>query len=85
MQALVDPGDEVVLVDPAWVSYEPLVSLAGGIVDRVDTVSHDFQLEPAMNDLTAAVDDDVTVISDEIYGKLTYDGGYTSCGTGSRL
>jgi aspartate/methionine/tyrosine aminotransferase len=66
VQALVDPGDEVVLVDPAW-------------------VSHDFQLEPAMGDLTAAVDDDVTVISDEIYGKLTYDGGYTSCGTGSRL
>lgn len=113
VQALVDPGDRVVLLDPAWVSYDPIVRLAGGVVDRVDTVPHGFQLEPAMDDLTAAVDDDtelvvvnspsnptgavfseaaleglrdlavdhdVTVISDEIYGELTYDGGYTSCG-----
>ncbi len=28
--ALVDDGDEVLLPDPAWVSYDPLVRLAGG-------------------------------------------------------
>lgn len=28
--ALVDHGDEVLLPDPCWVSYEPLVRLAGG-------------------------------------------------------
>jgi aspartate aminotransferase len=30
MLALVDHGDEVLLPDPCWVSYEPLVRLAGG-------------------------------------------------------
>lgn len=112
VQALVDPGDEVVLIDPAWVSYEPIVSLAGGSVTRVDTTPHEFQLEPALDELGDAIDDstelvvvnspsnptgavysetalrglcdlavdhDVTVISDEIYGELTYEGGYTSC------
>ena len=28
--AVVDHGDEVLLPDPAWVSYEPLIQLAGG-------------------------------------------------------
>ena len=28
--ALIDPGDEVLLPDPGWVSYEPMVRLAGG-------------------------------------------------------
>ena len=113
VQALVDPGDEVVLIDPAWVSYEPIVSLADGSVTRVDTTPHEFQLEPALDDLAEAMSDstelvivnspsnptgavysvsaletlrdlavdyDATVISDEIYGELTYDGGYTSPG-----
>ncbi|WP_236794828.1 pyridoxal phosphate-dependent aminotransferase [Amycolatopsis sp. GM8] len=30
LDALVDPGDEVVLLAPAWVSYAPLVELRGG-------------------------------------------------------
>ena len=34
MMALVDPGDEVLLPDPEWVSYEPCVTLAGGRVVR---------------------------------------------------
>jgi len=113
VQALVDPGDEVVLVDPAWVSYEAIASLAGGAITRVDTVQHEFQLEPALDEIGEAIDDDtelvivnspsnpagavysetalrglrdlavdhdVTVISDEIYGELTYEGDYTSAG-----
>jgi aspartate/methionine/tyrosine aminotransferase len=28
--ATIDPGDEVVILDPAWVSYEPCIRLAGG-------------------------------------------------------
>lgn len=28
--ALVEPGDEVLIPEPAWVSYEPMVELAGG-------------------------------------------------------
>ena len=29
MQCLVDPGDEVVVITPAWLSYRPMVELAG--------------------------------------------------------
>ena len=32
MQCLVDVGDEVVVVTPAWLSYRPMVELAGGVV-----------------------------------------------------
>lgn len=32
MQCLVDPGDEVVVLTPAWLSYRPMVELAGGVV-----------------------------------------------------
>lgn len=34
MLALLDEGDEVLLSDPAWVSYEPCITLAGGKVVR---------------------------------------------------
>ncbi len=30
MQVLINPGDEVVLLEPAWVSYEACILLAGG-------------------------------------------------------
>jgi len=106
-QTVIDDGDEVALLDPAWVSYEAMVKLAGGSLTRVDTAPHDFQLEGALDDLAAAVSDDtellvvnspgnphgavysedalegvrdlavehdITVISDEIYKEITYDG-----------
>ncbi|GAA0243709.1 pyridoxal phosphate-dependent aminotransferase [Haladaptatus pallidirubidus] len=57
VQTLVDDGDEVVLLDPAWVSYEAMVKLAGGDLTRVDLAPHDFQLEPALADLGEAVSD----------------------------
>ncbi|MBN1390057.1 MAG: pyridoxal phosphate-dependent aminotransferase [Candidatus Thermoplasmatota archaeon] len=31
IQALVDPGDEVIHPDPGWVSYGPMIELAGGV------------------------------------------------------
>ncbi len=31
LAALVDPGDEVLLLEPAWVSYRPIVQLLGGV------------------------------------------------------
>ncbi|WP_254537754.1 pyridoxal phosphate-dependent aminotransferase [Halomarina litorea] len=106
-QALVDEGSEVVLLDPAWVSYEAMAKIAGGDLTRVDLTDHEFQLEPALDDLAEAVSDDtqllvvnspsnptgavysdaalegvrdlavehdITVISDEIYDRITYDG-----------
>lgn len=30
MMACIDPGDEVLILDPSWVSYEPIVQMAGG-------------------------------------------------------
>ncbi|WP_277541686.1 pyridoxal phosphate-dependent aminotransferase [Haloarcula laminariae] len=106
-QTIIDDGDEVALLDPAWVSYEAMAKLAGGTLTRVDTAAHDFQLEGALDDLAEAVSDDtellvvnspgnphgavyseealagvrdlavehdITVISDEIYKEITYDG-----------
>ncbi|PSP97044.1 aspartate aminotransferase [Halobacteriales archaeon QS_5_70_17] len=106
-QALVDEGSEVVLLDPAWVSYEAMAKIAGADLNRVDLTPYDFQLEPALDDLAEAVSDDtsllvvnspnnptgavyseaalegvrdlavehdVTVISDEIYDRITYGG-----------
>jgi len=61
-QALIDDGDEVVLLDPAWVSYEAMTRLAGGTLSRVDLAPHDFALEPALDDLAATVSDDTSLL-----------------------
>jgi len=61
-QTVVDDGDEVVLLDPAWVSYEAMAKLAGGSLARVDTARHDFALEPALDDLAEAVSDDTQLL-----------------------
>jgi aminotransferase len=37
MRAIIDPGDEVVVVEPGFVSYVPLVQLAGGTPVTVET------------------------------------------------
>ena len=62
VQALVDEGDEVILLDPAWVSYEAMVKLAGGDLTRVDLGQHDFDLEPALDDLAAAISDETQLL-----------------------
>ncbi|SDY29179.1 pyridoxal phosphate-dependent aminotransferase [Halobellus clavatus] len=61
-QTLIDDGDEVVLLDPAWVSYEAMAKLSGGTLNRVDTAPYDFQLEPALEDLEAAVSDETELL-----------------------
>ncbi|MFO8114921.1 MAG: pyridoxal phosphate-dependent aminotransferase [Halorubrum sp.] len=55
-------GDEVVLLDPAWVSYEAMAKLAGGELSRVDLAPHGFQLEPALDDLAETVSDDTELL-----------------------
>jgi len=42
MRALLSPGDEVVLVDPAYDCYAPAAELAGGIVKRVPMKPRDI-------------------------------------------
>lgn len=62
IQALVDKGDEVVVFDPVWSSYEPMVKLAGGEPIHVDLAPYDFKLEPALDDLANAVTRDTTLL-----------------------
>lgn len=61
-QTLVATGDEVVLLDPAWVSYEAMARLAGGSIRRVDLTPHAFRLEPALDELAATVSDETTLL-----------------------
>ncbi|WP_137289882.1 pyridoxal phosphate-dependent aminotransferase [Natronorubrum halophilum] len=62
VQALIQEGDEVALLDPAWVSYEAMVKMAGGDLTRVDLSDSAFQLEPALDDLADAVSDDTELL-----------------------
>lgn len=48
MEAVLNPDDEVIILDPAWVSYEPCVQVAGG-----KPVHH------PLNDRTFQVDDSI--------------------------
>ena len=61
-QALVEEGDEVVLLDPAWVSYEAMAKVAGARLTRIDTARHDFQLAGAIDDISEAVTDETTLM-----------------------
>ena len=48
LRATCDPGDEVVLHEPSYVSYVPAVVFAGGVVRHVPTrFEDDFALDPA--------------------------------------
>ncbi|ACJ34747.1 aminotransferase [Anoxybacillus flavithermus] len=47
LRAILNPGDEVVVVEPSFVSYAPLVSLAGGVPIPIQTSGkHQFKLQP---------------------------------------
>jgi aspartate aminotransferase len=44
---LVNPGDEVLIPTPFWVTYQAQVQLAGGVVKLVNTsIDNDFKLTP---------------------------------------
>jgi aspartate aminotransferase len=105
-QVLLEPGDEVILPAPYWVSYSEQVKLAGGVVVPImTTAAKEFHLQPedfaavittrtravvinspnnptgavySHDELAAladiAVRHDLTIISDEIYEHLIYDG-----------
>ena len=56
LQAIIEPGrgDEVLLPTPAWVSYKPLIELAGAkCVEIAGTLEHGFRITPAQ--LAAAI------------------------------
>lgn len=104
--AMLDPGDEVIIPAPYWVSYAELVKLTGAVPVVVQTEeSGDFKLTPqqfrdaitgktkvlllcspsnptgtmySAEELTALADivieNDLSVVSDEIYEHLVYGG-----------
>ncbi len=106
MLALIEPGDEVIIAAPYWLSYPEMVKLAGGVPIIVLTdAATDYKITPAqlrrvtttntklfiLNSpsnptgvvYTAAeiaalaavvVEQDLLVVSDEIYEKIIYDG-----------
>ncbi len=107
VHALVEPGDEVILFSPYWVSYPEQVRSAGATPVVVPTEDCGFRIDPerlaaAVTDRTkllivnspsnpagtvftkadleqiarVAIENDLAVISDEIYGGMTYDGSF---------
>lgn len=49
IRALIDPGDEVLVVEPCFVCYSPIVSLCGGVpVPLPTTVEDNFKLTPEL-------------------------------------
>lgn len=55
LSAVMNPGDEVLYLAPAWVSYPPMIRICGGIPVAVD-------LDPA---------DDYTITADKIRAQIT--------------
>jgi aspartate aminotransferase len=104
--ALIEPGDEVIIPAPYWLSYPEMVKLAGGVPIIVQTdASTGYKIRPqqlrsAITNNTklfilnspsnptgvvytpaelealaeVVVEQDLLVVSDEIYEKILYDG-----------
>ncbi|VVB86907.1 Aromatic-amino-acid aminotransferase 2 [uncultured archaeon] len=108
LSALIDPGDEVLMPDPGFVSYSALTKIAGGRATGVP-LDEKLTMKPdAVNECitpkTKAIilnspsnptgtvekkqeikalaeiadDNDITIISDEVYEHFIYEGEHTS-------
>ena len=54
IRAITCPGDEIIIPQPSYVCYEPMVRLSGGVPVIIETnAEHDFKLTP--EDLRAAI------------------------------
>lgn len=106
LRAVLNPGDEVLIPEPCYVSYQACTTLAGGVPVSVPAkIENEFRITPEElekfltektkvlligypNNPTGAImeredllkiadfaeKNDLIVISDEIYGDLTYNG-----------
>lgn len=57
---LIDPGDEVIVITPAWVSYVEQIRLLNGVPVLVDTSKNNFQ--PDIGDIRAAITDKTVAV-----------------------
>ena len=60
MRTVISPGDKVIVPIPSYVSYGPMVELAGGVPVYVDTGKDGFKLTPAK--LERAIDKKVKAL-----------------------
>lgn len=113
LRALLNPGDEVIVPEPCYVSYKPCVSFAGGtpvpvrtdastgfavsaesiacvITPNTKAILLSFPSNPTGGTMRAAelqkivdiaVENDLYIISDEIYDRLTYSGRHCCVAT----
>ena len=113
IRAIVNPGDEVLIAQPSYISYAPCVTLAGGVPVPVECTEKDrFRLMPdalqekitkktkaliinfpnnptggvmRKEDLVPVsdivVDNDLLLLSDEVYAELTYEGQHVAAAT----
>ena len=69
LQAVVNPGDEVIIAAPYWVSYYEMIKMAGGVpvVVTAEESAH-FKITPEQ--LKNAITDKTKVIYAETFGLL---------------
>lgn len=73
MQAVIDPGDEVIISTPYWVTYTETIKLAGGIAKIVNTKKeNDFKL--TVEELKANITDKTAML---LLNSPNNPGGFT--------
>jgi aminotransferase len=50
MRSIINPGDKIIIPQPSYVSYGPMVELAGGVPVFIDTTKDGFRLKPSVLD-----------------------------------
>lgn len=47
VRSLINPGDEVIIIEPAFVSYRPIIEMSGGnVVEIATSIEDEFRLNP---------------------------------------
>jgi len=54
MEAVLNPGDEAIILDPSWVSYEPCVQIAGGKPVHHPLNTRTFQVDDSLLERVSA-------------------------------
>src|SRR5215472_6781448 len=74
--ALVEPGDEVIALEPYYDSYAACIAMAGGV--RVPVTLRPPGFRPDLDELAAAAElacsRDLLVVTDEVYEHLVFEG-----------